>query len=172
MILDNTATKKEEDLRVLGPLPGRYHVMVKDVDETEALSKWESIVMTFEILAGTIPGQEGKTLREFFSVKETAAKRLNLLAMVTGLLSLGEKREVRFSEARGRQLIIEIEEQEYQGKKRARVPWAGLWRLDHPDVKDVPRDAAMTRMASQATAQPTSNAAAPATPATYGWGAI
>lgn len=38
------------------PLPGRYHVIVKEVDES--LEKIEKIIVEFEVLAGTTPGQD------------------------------------------------------------------------------------------------------------------
>lgn len=176
MQLDNTQTKSVDELGNSTPLPGKYHALVKDVDETEAITKWNSVVVDFEILAGTVPGQEGKVIREFFPAdasKPKGLERLKRFAMSIGLLGAGEAKDVPFREGVGRQLVIEVETNTYQGKTRNRVSWAGIWPLGHGEVRDVPRDAQMlaaARTPAAATTVGQAPAGAPAAAARGGWG--
>lgn len=139
MRLNAREKKSVDDIGFTPPLPGRYHVMVVGVDAS--LSKFpKSIAIEFEVLAGTTPGQAGRKHTEFMSTAEAAQDRLLRLALATGILSPGEERDVVFQEAVGRQIIIELESHEYQGKTTRRVPFAGFWPIGHKDQSDVPLD--------------------------------
>jgi len=136
-----------DDLQRRGPAPGRYHVMILDADESGA--RGNAVIVDFEVLAGTIPGQEGKTFQEWFSLSPKAMPRLQRLALVAQLLAPGApEQEVEFEAAVGRELVVELEENSYttrNGDKRTstRISWMGLWAPDHPDVADVPRGKAI-----------------------------
>lgn len=126
------------------PKPGRYHVIVKEVDESYQTYQ-NKVVIEFEVKAGTVPGQEGRTLREFFATSEKALPRLKRLAIILGLLKGGQKKEVNFVDGIGRQLVIDVEEHQYddrEGKKvdTVRVGFFGTYKPDDADVKDVPKD--------------------------------
>lgn len=165
--------KSEDDIQGGDrPLPGRYHAAVKDVayfakgadgkqfEVDESDSGAEKVVVNFEVLAGTVPGQAGKVITEYFAISEKALPRLQRLAICTGLLSPGEaEREVLFSQAVGRQLVIEVEDNHYTnaaGKevKGVRVAYMGLWSLGNAAVADVPKDAEALQYAGAAKPQP------------------
>lgn len=138
MQLNATKTDSIDDLDSGGyPLPGKYHVVLENVEEKE-----KSIVCKFVVLAGTTPGQEDKKITEFFPTSENAQPRLIRLAMSLGLLKPGEEKDVDFQKGVGGFLIVEAAENEYekdgQKKKNVRVPWMGMWPLGHKDVGDVP----------------------------------
>lgn len=131
------------------PLPGRYHVAVKRADDS--MEKSDKVVVEFEVLAGTTPGQERRTHTEWYAVTDKALPRLTRLALACGLLRPGERKGVDFAEAEGRQLVIEIEENDYTDKdgnekKGVRVTWMGMWSLSNPDVADVPKNAAAAKL--------------------------
>jgi len=116
---------------------GRYHASVYDVKvETEA------VIVDFLILKGTINGQEGKKKKEYFNLSEKSLPKLMRFAMAVDLIHPGEVRAVDFNEARHRHLIIEIEMNTWKGRTRPQVSYAGMWPLNHPDVKEVPLDRA------------------------------
>jgi hypothetical protein len=122
--------------------PGSYHVMVSDAHEVESRG---SVVVDFKILAGTCPGQEGKTFTEWYKTSAKALKRLTRLALVTGIMEPGVKKDVDFAEARGKHLIIEVVDNAYVKKDGTKVSsrqvsFFGMWALDHEDVKTVPTD--------------------------------
>lgn len=126
------------------PKPGRYHVIVKDVDES-CQTYQNKVVIEFEVKAGTVSGQEGCTLREFFATSEKAKPRLKALAIILGLLKGGQKKEVNFVDGIGRQLVIDVEEHQYDDRENkkvdtVRVGFLGMYRPDDADVKDVPKD--------------------------------
>jgi len=130
------------------PLPGRYHVIVKHADDS--FEKFDKVIVEFEVLAGTTPGQEGRLITEFFATSEKALPRLQRLALCLGLLAPGEEeKEVEFAEAEGRQLVIEVEDNEYEKKdedgnkktvKGVRVGFLGMWSLNNKAVSDVPKN--------------------------------
>jgi len=169
MKCDCSQTKSEEEARAAWALPGRYHVQVQSADDTFTKND-KSMPVVFELLNGTVPGQEGKTHTEYFSASEKAMKRINLLALACGLVRPGETRDISFAtEAPGRQLVIELEEHEYTKKdgtkgKGVRVTFAGMWSVGHKDVTDVPKDCEMLALAAKLQgAGLTTPTAAPAT---------
>jgi hypothetical protein len=147
MRLDASAGKSIDDFGSAAVAPGLYHVMVKNVDES--MTKYPSkIVAEFEVLSGTTSGQEHKTHTEWFSVAtDGAMRRVLRLALALGLLRPGEEKDVSFGDAIGKQIIIEIEQQEYEGKKYLRIAFMGMWPIDHPDVRHVPLHAEMLKLA-------------------------
>lgn len=146
--LNASSVKSASELTLGGlPLPGRYHVMVTDCTEGDS-----SVEAKFQILAGTTPGQEGKQLTEWFHISDKAIKRLVRFAMCAGLIAPGEEKDVDFVGAVGAQLVIEVEEQEYQGKKKTRISADGLWPVDDAAVASVPKSADAGELAAASTA--------------------
>lgn len=125
------------------PLPGQYHVRVTKVEEkvfgTEEGESRNTIVVDFEVLAGTVPGQEGKVTTEYFALTEKAMPRLMMFALATGLIQPGEHKEVEPTDATGRELIVKLDENKRDGKKYINVTYDGMWSLSNPAVADVPR---------------------------------
>ena len=128
-----------DDMGANAPKIGSYHVLITRVDEDN--EKYENtIIVDFEVLDGTIPNQEGRVQTEFMSTKtEGAMKRVAKLLMVCGLIGGNEVKEVDPQDLVGKDLVIEVAEHEWKGKKRNQIPYLGFWKTDHPDVKDVPK---------------------------------
>lgn len=122
---------------------GRYHVEIVEVDESQ--EKHDKILVTFEVLAGTIPDYAGKRHTEFFGLTEAAIDRLKRLAMVCGLIDPGEEKDVSFEDAVGQDLIVEFVPNDYvnerTGKevKTTQMGYGGFWKTDNSEVKEVPR---------------------------------
>jgi len=143
VVLGAEGAKSENDIGGNMPDPGRYHVVITAVDES--FDKYNSITVDFQVLTGNKPGQVDRTLTEYFSVSEKAIPRLKRLALCVGLLQPGEaEREIEFEQAVGRQLVIEVEENEYEKngekKKGRRISWVGMWSTGNKEVADVPKD--------------------------------
>jgi hypothetical protein len=145
VMLGATNVQSEDDIQGNArPLPGRYHAIVKEVDES--MEKVDKIIIEFEVLAGTTPGQEGRVVTEYFAVTEKAIPRLQRLAVTLGLLKPGEgDRNVLFSDAIGRDLVVEVEPNEYTNKegkevKTVRLTYLGFWSTGNEAVADVPKD--------------------------------
>jgi hypothetical protein len=162
--------KSEDDISGFQrPLPGRNHVIVKHVDET--FEKFDKVIVDFEVLAGTVPNQEGRELPEFFACTEKAIPRLQRLALCVGLLRPGEPdRDVEFTEAVGRDLVIEVEENNYKDKtgkevNGVRVGYLGMWSTGNEAVADVPKGKleGSDDGGNQAATQPTTQSTAPLT---------
>jgi hypothetical protein len=158
--------KSEDDISGFQrPLPGRYHVVVKHVDET--FEKFDKVVVDFEVLAGTVPDQQGRELPEFFACTEKAIPRLQRLALCVGLFQPGEPdRDVEFADAVGRDLVIEVEENNYKYKtgkevNTVRVGFLGMWSTGNEAVADVPK-ANVNR--EQSTGAPSTTSAPTTTP--------
>jgi hypothetical protein len=89
-------------------------------------------------------------------LSEKAIKRLTVLAHRLGMIGdddFGGRATVDWSQAIGKQLIVQVIEEEYESKnggkgKRAKLSFAGFWSLADERVKDVPRDASAARQAS------------------------
>lgn len=179
------ATKKESEKDLGGDRPegeGRFHVMVKNAEQKhypakpaegkEAQDKW---IVDFEILAGTLPGQEGKVHKEHYSLSANAIDKAMRLAFMGGLLKPGEKKELHVGNLVGHQLIIELVKgkdwtnnkgEKQEGNLQIAFPGSksmGVWRLDDPDVAAVPRNAKAATLAAPST--PAASGSAPTTPA-------
>ena len=130
------------------PAPGRYHVVVKSVDDSHAEHP-RGIPTEFEVLAGTVPGQVGKTAIEIFDYdpgdKACAPDQITRMIQACGLLEEDEEKTMDIRDAVGKQLVIELVEFNYvdkSGEKRKAVKIdrsdGGTWRLGHLAVRDVP----------------------------------
>lgn len=119
---------------------GRYHTQILEVDESFQKNA-NKIVISFEVLAGTIPGMEGKRHNEFFSMN--AMDRLKRLAMVCDLIKPGEVKDVSFMDTIGKDLIIDIIPHSYEkdGKtiETTQMDFGGMFKVTDDEVKDVPR---------------------------------
>lgn len=164
MLLDASEYKSVDELTGNAPpLAGRYHAIIKTVDEVKYPDK---IAVSFEVLKGTTPGQEGRGFVEFFSLSDKARPRLLLFCVASGLMKVGQRADVSITAAEGRQMIIEVELKPYEGKTYARLTYRGMWSLDNPEATDVPRAHDMEKYAdatlTESAAALTATAAAPA----------
>lgn len=154
--LDATDVTSEKDLEGFDSvLPGRYHVMVEDVDDS--FSKSESLILSFNVLAGTVPGQETKTHKEWVGVAGKAVKRAIKFAVAVNLMKpsdLGKKVNINWQEAIGRQLVIDLGEHEYEGKKRSQIEFLGFHAIGSDGATGVPLSGDVPSVGGGSTASP------------------
>lgn len=150
----NTQGKKPEEIGTSDftpPKPGRYHVAVKTVDDTFEKQP-QNVVVLFEVLNGTVPGQAGTSFSEYFFIERENPQdwqiaRLTRFAWACGLIGENEEKEVDFQAAAGCQLVVEVYEDEWRDKdgnekKKIKITkkGGGMWPLGHKEVNDVPID--------------------------------
>ena len=135
--VDNSGCESEDDARRNEPKPGQYHVRITGFNDT--FEKVDKIIVTMEVLAGTVPGQEGKEHTEFFPTTEAAMPRLNLLGMVTGVVPPGQRGSLDDSNMVGRQLVIVLEQRERDGRSYTNITWDGMYSLGNKEVAAVPK---------------------------------
>jgi len=139
--------------------PGRYHAIVQAVDDSFQTSA-SSLIVDFQILAGTNACEKGKTHREYIAVSESAVKRPVKFALAVDLITpaqLGQDLDVDFVAAFGRQLVIDIEAHSYEKEKddgskqtieTSRIAFLGFHRLGSADAEGVPLDPAGLQLLS------------------------
>lgn len=133
--------------------PGRYHVVVQDLSEP-ATKKDGTIIQgtifgcTFAVAAGTVAGQEDKTVNISFFAPSLQAKdggkmnrkKVDRFLIAVGLMDPNEvnvKKRFNLEEAIGRQLCIEFEPDK-EGKY-LQLKFANLYHVDDPEAKDIPK---------------------------------
>lgn len=131
------------------PTKGKYHFCVVNCTESDPKAS-DKLVVDFEVLAGTVDGMEGRVHREFFATSEKAMGRILRLACALKMTTqeeikrkqeLGEDLDLDFeADAEGRQCCGEIIDDEYQGKTRQKLAFNGIWAVDAPDAKDIPKN--------------------------------
>jgi hypothetical protein len=153
----------EADLEGDTPPPGRYHAQIQSIQRVSDKSSYLKIRLL--LLAGTNPNGVGCVFSEKLFLTDAAKKRVACFAhrlRLIGENNFGGRVNVDWSKAVGRQLIVEVINEEYEGKHgkatSAKLSWAGFWSLDDERVASVPRDPTALQ---QQTATPTP-AAAPA----------
>lgn len=134
--------------------PGRYHATIAGFDDSLTVEA-DKVIVNFTLLAGTTPGEENKNYREYFGIAtDKARKRLWRLAKVCGIIGddhIAAKQNIELTAQHfmGRQLVIELVEDEYQGKKRAKMDYFGMYALVDPATSAVPRNAAALNVLRQ-----------------------
>lgn len=140
------------------PGPGVYHVTITGAVDRPEIKKGskageisDSVVVEFECLAGTNADGIGKSFSHYFAHPsphhkdggKMATKQLARLLIASGAITAAQLGTAIDPEWEtwlpGRHLIIEVEENEYQGRKSARVKSMKMWRLDDPAVASVPK---------------------------------
>ena len=168
VLLGSEGVKNEEDIQGNSrPAAGRYHVSIDDVSflyydedekkniEVEEDGQYDKIRFKFQVLAGTVPGQETREIEDNFFLTDKALPRLQRLALCIGLLHPGEQqREIHFSQAVSRQLVIEVEDNKYTNKSGREVEttqlgFMGFWSLTNQAVADVPKNQQAMQMVPQ-----------------------
>lgn len=165
----------EEDLQGYSPVkPGTYHLAVEELDDS--FSKSDALVLTCEVLAGTVDGQVGKTFKSFFNSPSASHKDGGRFARsmqarlftVLGLIDrshLGKKVSVDCSRARGRQLVASVVERESNGKKFPGIDGMNFWDVHDPAAAEIPKNASVLppkkSSSNGATAAPAASTPAP-----------
>jgi len=136
------------------PPPGKYHAKIEDVRRVSDQTSYVKVRVA--LLAGTDPNGVGCLFGERFYLSDKAKKRLAILAHRLNLISdddFGDRRTIDWAQAIGKELIVQVVEEEYEMKsggkaKRAKLAFAGFWDLADDRVKDVPRAASAARRTS------------------------
>lgn len=140
--------------------PGRYHVEASSVDPGGG--KNGEMIVDYEVLSGTTPNQEGKTHRDYYSASPAARKRVLMFALATKIVTVEELKAAReanrrpkieWRDAVGRQLCVEINEEEYEGKKRSKVGF-GIYAVDSPRAAGIPLNKGRLEKAGDAADDP------------------
>jgi hypothetical protein len=150
---DTSKFREEEEItRGCGPIPdGLYHAVVNAVEQDPS-GQNPAIKLTFMLLAGTVPNQTYRRLSERLFLTEKGKHRVLLFANRLGLLGKPElgQPNVRknWGETIGKQVIIEVANREYEYKdgskhKVSNLAFFGIWKLDDPNVAQVPRASAV-----------------------------
>ena len=162
MLLDAKNAQSEDDFSGNArPLPGRYHAVINHAEEKGSKKKGTpGLELEFQVIIdGLSPdgktktsGQSNRTIPLFLSYiggddskTQTCINRVCRLALSCGILRPGESKEPDWSEAVGRELVIEIETQEYtdaQGNEKngSQISFMGFWSLGNKEVANVPKD--------------------------------
>ena len=142
------------------PLPGRYHVAVNNAEEKGSKKKGTPGLETeFQVICDGLgsdgkptSGQSGRTIPLFLSYiggddskTQTCLNRVTRLALCCGVLRAGEAKEPDWQEAIGCELVIEVENQDYEDqsgvqKHGSQVSFLGFWSLGNKEVANVPKD--------------------------------
>lgn len=186
MLLDAKTAQSEDDFGGNArPLPGRYHAAINHAEEKSSKKKGTpGLDLEFVVVADGLAsdgksqtvGQAKRTIPLFLSYvggddskTQTCINRVTRLALCVGVLSPGEAKEPDWQDAIGRELVIEIEEQEYQDqqgndKKGSQVSFLGFWSLGNAQVANVPKDTTTPGMQQLAKAGGPVNHPAPTAP--------
>lgn len=143
-------------------LKGKYHFSVSEVlTETKKGESIDGFACELDILAGTTPGQEGKTMLIYFNNPSGTSEEARRIAqqlqtaffIAVGIIDktkLGESAEVELTDAVSRQFVMEVEpkkEKDAEGNytvtsdKFMRACYSNCYHVDDPDVAKVPKNA-------------------------------
>jgi hypothetical protein len=143
------------------PVAAKYHMAILSCEEKGSKKKGTpGVEVEFQVVCdGLNPvgkrteGQTGKTITAFMScIGETDEKtktcltQLTRFAICSGVLSPGEEKEPDWSEANGRELIVEVEPQTFttqngQEREGVGVGFCKFWRINNKEVANIPKDA-------------------------------
>lgn len=147
--LDEVDTKQVGGFEKVSP--GFYHAYITDVEEQGG--KKGEMVVYFQILRGTTPGQEGISHREQFSrePKQTPIKKVLALAIACGLTTRdeldrmkdeGRRPELEFTQCIGRQVCLHLEPSTgTDGKSYFGMHWDEVWHPFDKRASKIPLDA-------------------------------
>ena len=136
------------------PIAGNYHVSIASVDE-EGGNNGEMIV-DFEVLAGSTKGMEGRNHRAYYSQTTAFAQYFHRLAVIAGLITaedLAKKIDAKeaieydFTKTVGRQAMITIHEDEYNGKKNLKMSPFHIWSVEDPTCQTWPKNEKLLKKA-------------------------
>lgn len=150
------------------PAAGRYHVAVTKADE-DGGNKGE-MILDFEVLAGSVKDQEGKSHREYFQKTVKAMGRIHQLAIALGMItkerlkelqSRGESPFYDFEAQVNKQCFIDLQDSVYEGKTRVKADFR-MYAIDDPKCATWKHNAGMLAKGGYKIAASTSTQQPPA----------
>jgi hypothetical protein len=137
--------------------PGTYHVIVKDIQDRPLIKGQvkQALMITTEVLAGTVPDEMGKELRLFLYYPnltwkdggEFAKVKIYRFFKACGLADrkqLGDTNiEIDLQKAIGRHIVVAVQKgmtKDGQPSQYLQVSGADIWHVDHEDVEGIPKD--------------------------------
>lgn len=134
--------------------PGTYHCTITHAaDGSSTRGKvMNGCSAVMSVLAGTEAGQVEKEfhlhlydpdLSKSETGQEWSAKKQTAYGIAVNQIDpskLGDSLDVDFADLAGQQLIITLEESEYEGKKRIDLAYANIYHVDDPRAKDFPKN--------------------------------
>jgi hypothetical protein len=144
------------------PVDGFFHTTIVHVNDSRTKkdgSPLNATIVEFEVLAGSVPGQEGKTVTQWFQLDDNGnesaeyCEKVSRLCMAAGLLRPGEEKDIDAADLENCQVVIKV--QNYVKKDKTTgcgVADYGLavWGVNHPDVASVPRNHDAIRLWNEA----------------------
>jgi hypothetical protein len=142
--------------------PGTYHILITNVADGEGPKGGAIDGFTFEgqVLAGTVEGQEGKTISETVFLpgmdesedsQARANRKVTAFLLASNLVTpaeLGKEIDVDIDSAEDQQIIVDLERQmakdEETGKwdvetKFLRIAYSNIYHVDDPRAAKVPK---------------------------------
>lgn len=131
--------------------PGNFHMQLTSVDEDGGNDG--SMICDFEVLAGSVDGQEGKTHREYFTKTLKSLSRVHALAVALGMVtsdqlkamkSAGQSPVYDFPAQVGKQLCMGLATETNPNNQKQSIKCG--FRMFHPAdpiVATWPKNAAM-----------------------------
>ena len=147
------------------PVDGLYHCTIPHVNDSRTKkdgSPLNATIVEFEVLAGTVPGQEGKTVTQWFNLADDGTEnaeyfeKVSRLCMAAGLLKPGEAKEIDGKDLENCQVIIKAANyKKRDGGTGCGIADYGLaiWGINHPEVASVPKNLDAVRLWREATGQ-------------------
>ncbi len=150
------------------PVAGLYHCMITGVNDSRVKkdgSALNATIVEFEVLAGSVPGQEGKSVTQFYHLSENGeenaeyCEKVSRLCMAAGILKPGEEKDVDAADLEKCQVVIKMSDYTSKGKAGVSIDNFGLgvWGVGHPDVAAVPKNMDAIKLWRDATGQAGSN---------------
>jgi len=134
--------------------PGTYHCVITDVSEGRGPkgNPINGFMAELTVLDGTTEGQKDKQtnlvlfspdLSKSQANQDWARKKQTAFVVASGLLDLaklGRKVDIELDDCKGRQIIIQFDSDEYDGKSRLQLAYANIWHVDDPRAAKFPKD--------------------------------
>lgn len=142
---DLTGKKSDSDFGNKPIAVGKWHARLEKVEKG---TMGDKAVIKFTFRVNTGPS-ENRQLVESLFLSDSGVERRQLWARRLGLIGDEQlnKSGVRgtWSQAIGRHVILEVEENRYKNKDGkevvgSRVSYSGIWPISHVDVRDVPKN--------------------------------
>jgi len=133
-------------------LPGKYHILIEGVEDSHD----DYVEVSYQVLAGDPKGQEGQTGSERLYRSPKSVKRVLMLALATGLVTQDQLIEWKkagktnlpldLRKAEGKQICAELAKND-----KGYVNWTfgGIYGVDDPAAKDIPRNDGMLATANR-----------------------
>lgn len=137
------------------PEPGIYYAKLVNVESKDDGEHTPSENLSFQVLGGTVTGQQGKRLTErlYLSGRDDdktkkAIHRIMGFAKRMGIYTEADAKALKpieFEKAIGKEFILDVQADSYQDKmtgetkESVRLAYMGIWRSDHPDAPQCPK---------------------------------